>query len=363
MKGKFDRFFDILLILVEYLHVLEQIYLLTYLFKFLKEYKLRWNKRDLQNKITFFVSKSKKSYSRAAFFKIITTLFMVTAIAIPPIEFLRTYNYKHTFLDERCGRYVGMLNLSVTYANHGMSLFTNLITVLVCLLMIFFTIVIGAIWKWSDDDESPCRPVNDSDQKADTLPKNSSSGENSTNISRNALYEDLKMVCKKRKESLDKYTVKTEMVKPIYKIFRSFFVIHWIIQVFSLSFHIAKAVRPWIKYGQIADTDDELMVINQVLFIIFDGLALVITYTCALKMNAYLRRYVRKLQADQLKFADSVQCHGLTHLFLIKVESVSKSAFAPRIPGTGFNVSINNPGFVLGILFCVFGLIGSQLAF
>ena len=107
---------------------------------------------------------------------------------------------------------------------------------------------------------------------------------------------------------IDQYqsTIENE-VTPIYKIFRSFFVFQWIIHLFGLFFHIAHLIRPWIRRGQIVDTD-MLIVTHQIyefLYIVFDGHALIITHVCALRMNAYLRRYIRKRQKDQLEVVEN----------------------------------------------------------
>ena len=107
--------------------------------------------------------------------------------------------------------------------------------------------------------------------------------------------------------------------------------------------------------------------IYQLLYILYNGLALVISYICALKMNAYLRRYVREVQQKQLDEAaqaDSTMQYSLTHImFLVKVESISKSSFVPRIPGTGLSISVESLGFVLSMVFSVFALIGALVSF
>ena len=94
---------------------------------------------------------------------------------------------------------------------------------------------------------------------------------------------------------LNEYAAITNRVTPIYKIFRSFFVFQWIIHLFGLFSHIAHLLWPWINYGQVINTDILIIThqIYQFLFILFDGLALVIAHICALKMNSYLRRYIR----------------------------------------------------------------------
>ena len=96
----------------------------------------------------------------------------------------------------------------------------------------------------------------------------------------------------------------------------------------------------------------------------FRGLALLITHVCALKMNAYLRRYIQKVQKDQLQEPKTSLQHSLTHsFFLVKGESFAKVTFTPCIPGTGLSISLNSPGFMLIILVSVFALIGALVAF
>lgn len=81
-----------------------------------------------------------------------------------------------------------------------------------------------------------------------------------------------------------------EKVFPIYKIFWSFFVLQWIIHLFGLFCHIAHLVHPWIRNGQVKNADMLILThqIYQLLYILYNGLALVISYVCALKMNAYI---------------------------------------------------------------------------
>ena len=173
-------------------------------------------------------------------------------------------------------------------------------------------------------------------------------------------------VCDRHTQYLKEYEAIHKLVIPIYKIFRSFFILQWIIHLFGLFFHIAYLLRPWIRYGQVTDFGETVVLqqIYQLLNILFEGLALVITHICALKMNAYLRRYIREIQKKQQeKTRDDDLQYSLTHLFLIKNESVSKANFTPRIPGTGLSISVSSPGFVVSIVLSVFALIGALVTF
>ena len=204
------------------------------------------------------------------------------------------------------------------------------------------------------------KPGNDNDQ--------TNSGHNANEQNSAYKADDWETVCCRHTDYIMEYTAIKENVFPIYKIFRSFFVLQWIIHLFGLFSHIAQLLRPWVRNGQVDDAN-MLIVTHQIyelLHVLYNGLALVISYICALKMNAYLRRYVRKVQERQLeegRSANSAMQYSLTHLFLIKVQSVSKSSFLPRIPGTGLNISVESPGFVLSIVFSVFALIGTLISF
>ena len=109
---------------------------------------------------------------------------------------------------------------------------------------------------------------------------------------------NFKAVCARHRNYLNEYAAITKHVTPIYKIFRSFFVLQWIIHLFGLFSHIAHLLRPWIRYGQVINADTLIIThqIYQFLFILFDALALVIAHICVLKINSYLRRYIREVQ-------------------------------------------------------------------
>ena len=188
-----------------------------------------------------------------------------------------------------------------------------------------------------------------------------------TNGSNLDLLEIFQKVCTTHQKYLEEYETKLGLIKQIYKIFRSFFVFQWIVHLFGLFFHISHLIRPWITRGQIIDAGMliETQRIYEGLYIVFDGLALVITHVCALKMNSYLRRYIRNVQEKQLKAVkDQPLQYSITHsLFLIKSENFAKSNFTPCIPGTGLSISLNIPGFMLSIIISVFALIGSLIAF
>lgn len=284
----------------------------------------------------------------------VIVIFMLVGIALPPLCIARIY-YENDD-DEQCSQIFALTTRVLTHIYHVTSFFTNGVIVIVRATMILFTVVVGTIWR----RVKPTANANEINNDAVRSNPANTAVLNLTND------ENLQAVCRRHREYLNQYVAITEMVTPIYKIFRSFFVLQWIIHLFGLFSHIAHLLRPWIRHGQVINADTLIVThqIYQFLFILFDGLALVIAHICALKMNSYLRRYIREVQKKQLtKAEDSNLQYSLTHLFLIKNESVSKSNFTPRIPGTGLSISINSPSFVVSIVLSTFALIGALVAF
>ena len=348
----FDRLSDILLIPTGFLHMPEHIYLMVFLYKFIGVY-INWEpdyKKELWPEMKEFVC-NKKKIPHLLLYGVILVMMLSVALLLPPMCIARVY-VQRNITEEYCSKKLVFVQRSLSHAFHGVSFFTNGAVALTRWLMVFFTIMVGVMWR-------RVKPSLDHQQRRSTFSKV---------ITKNATEsEDWKAVCCRHTDYIIEYMAIKEKVFPIYKIFRSFFVLQWIIHLFGLFCHIAHLVRPWIRNGQVLDANMLIVThqIYQLLYVLYNGLALVITYICALKMNAYLRRYVRKLQQKQLDEAKdkSTMQYSLTHLFLIKVESVSKSSFVPRIPGTGLSVSVESPGFVLSVVLSVFALIGALISF
>ena len=150
----------------------------------------------------------------------------------------------------------------------------------------------------------------------------------------------------------EEFKLLVDDVKPVYKIFRSFFVFQWLVHVYLLFTQIVHLLHPWIKEG--TDTFQTNDVTSKVLFygksaaVVFYALALIIAYVCGLKMNSYRRRYIRKA--------------GITHENLLRYDRENKSIFTPRVPGTGLSISLESPGYMLGVVLTMFGLVGALLA-
>ena len=259
----FDRLFDILLIAVGFLHIPEITYLLVYLSRFIVVYTT-W--RDLQENDLFIKMKkfveSKKT--KSVTFTLIQVTFILVALTLPAVCIYRSHILDQEPSDEICSELLNSVLIHLDHVYHGLSFITNNIIVLARYVMIFFTVMIGVIWKRE-------RP---SDQN-----NRIGAGEQ---LTQEQLLNDLDNVHKIHKPCLDDYEKRIKHVRPIYKIFQSFFVLQWIIHLFGLFFHIAHLIRPWIRRGQIANAG-MLIITHQIyefLYIIFDGLALITTRLC-----------------------------------------------------------------------------------
>ena len=149
-------------------------------------------------------------------------------------------------------------------------------------------------------------------------------------------------------DRVSEFSTTAHYVKLIHKIFRSFFVFQWLVRVYLLFTDIVHLVRPWVKEITIHDSKPVLLVLCHIAAIVLNGSALGIAYACGLKMNSYRPSYIGKAE--------------LTHEELVSCDREGKSVFTPRVPGTGLSISIETPGYMLGIILSVFGLVGALLA-
>ena len=153
---------------------------------------------------------------------------------------------------------------------------------------------------------------------------------------------------------VDEFNKIVECAKSIYKIFRSFFVFQWLVHVYLLFTQLVHLLYPWIKEGRssFANTTESNTTTgpfhSNTAAVIFYTLALLTVYVCGLKMNSYRRRYIRKAE--------------LTQEQLLKHDRENKSIFTPRVPGTGLSISLESPGYMLGVVITMFGLVGALLA-
>ena len=200
----FDHLFDILLIIVELLHIPELIYLLIYLFRLTKDDEI-WGKLPMRKEMKEFVGKKK---IKSTFFTLVLGIFVLVALILPPICIYRSYEIDEEPTDEQCSEMLASVLVNLDHVYHGASFITNIIIVLVRYLMIYFTVMIGAIWKKNSPDVNSQNGQQPQEHQGEQL-----------------LFKNLKDVCKKHKDCLDQYqsTIENEVI-PIYKIFRSFFV-------------------------------------------------------------------------------------------------------------------------------------------
>ena len=274
----------------------------------------------------------------------------------------------------------------ITYVYYATTFFTYILEVAERWLMVRFTASIGAMWQnWyeqlirngqpnpmqgtqgsnatggtqgsSDPTQGTQGPNATGGMQESSDPTQGTQGSNATQGSTNPMQgtqdsaATLTQVTTKKSSVIDFITI-VNCVKPIYKIFRSFFVFQWIVHVYLLFAQLVYLLYPWIKDGiDSYQTDDK---ISKVLFtcnsaaVVYYALALIIPYVCGLKMNSYRRRYIRKAR--------------LTQEQLLRDDRENKSIFTPRVPGTGLSISLESPGYMLGVVLTMFGLVGALLA-
>ena len=215
----------------------------------------------------------------------------------------------------------------VTYIYYGTTFFTYMLEVAERYLMVCFTAFIGALWH--DGYETRKKEMEQLQAASNNeQPQQTTNG------------------------YVDEFNDIVDCVKPIYKIFRSFFVFQWLVHVYLLFTQLVHLLYPWIKEGRNTFVDttesDTSPFYSNVAAVIFYALALLTAYVCGLKMNSYRRRYIRKAP--------------LTHEELLKHDRENKSIFTPRVPGTGLSISLESPGYMLGVVLTMFGLVGALLA-
>ena len=247
----FDRLSDILLVPVGFLHVPEHLYFFIYLYKFLQSYK-EWTKcykRALQIKMKEFVNSKKR---RSVIYVAVIVIFMLVGLGLPPLCIARVYYENSDEEVEQCSRKFSITTRVLTHTYHIISFFTNGVAVIVRAIMVLFTVLVGVMWR-----KVHPKKLDEDDKQPSSEPANAAAVSNLSNG------ENFKAVCEWHRKYLNEYAAITEHVTPIYKIFRSFFVLQWIIHLFGLFSHIAHLLRPWIRYGQVINAD-KLIVTHQI---------------------------------------------------------------------------------------------------
>ena len=157
----FDRFSDIMFTFTGFLHIPEHIYLLVYLYKFIGVY-FNWEKgykKEIWSEMKTFMWRSKPSEEKRQHNKInimravrallngtVLVLMLSVALLLPSVSIARIHIQGNT-TEEYCSERLAFIQRSLTYSFHGVSFFTNTVVALTRLLMVFFTIMIGVMWR------------------------------------------------------------------------------------------------------------------------------------------------------------------------------------------------------------------------
>lgn len=291
-------------------------YLLYYLYRFFAQEYPKWQQENLVDegryKWSSFVCRQRCKGTLVILSLSVLTIASVLIISGDIIKLAR----ERVSLSCKYPPYLLYAHQIVTYIYYGTTFFTYMLEVAERYLMVCFTAFIGALWH--DGYER----------------KKHSNNEQTT------------------KDYVKEFNKIVDCVKPIYKIFRSFFVFQWLVHVYLLFTQLVHLLYPWIKEGRNTFVDttesDVSPLYSNAAAVIFYTLALLTAYVCGLKMNSYRRRYIRKAQ--------------LTHKELLKHDRENKSIFTPRVPGTGLSISLESPGYMLGVVLTMFGLVGALLA-
>ena len=297
----FDRFYDILLTITEFLHIPEHAFLTYYLFQFYNS----WNDSPALIPVKDF-KKSTRNLMVA-----VGIIFIPLAILLHILKIVFIYELQNLISPhEQCDHAI----ICLDYIYHTISIFKKIIIVLVRLMMMYFTLMIRRIWKME--------------------------GSNKQNASSQYCNQEHEVrINIENEREWEKY----DIVAPIYKIFQSFFVFQLIIHLFGFIFHCTHLTRSWIQHGREIVIDPSLLAIvilyrfYQFLHLIFDCFALIVAHMCAVKMNYYAKQYVENLEQDQQFKGDPY--------------------FTPEIPEIGIDIPIRNSGFVFNLVFGVFGML------
>ena len=223
---RFDRISDLLLIPTGFLHIPEHIYIMVYLYKFIGAY-LSWEeiyRRALWSQMCEFVC-TKKSI----LYGIALVLLIVVALLLP-ISCIHRTTIQQNVTEEYCSQTLGRVQHSLAHLFHSVSFLTYGVVVLTRCLMVLFTVMVGVMWR-------RIKPTN---KDLDEVKSGSCQRclDNATTRTLNrTLSEDWVAICCRHSECLTEYVAIKQKVIPIYKIFRSFFVLQWIIHLFGLLSH------------------------------------------------------------------------------------------------------------------------------
>ena len=244
--------FDIVEISIKILHVPEHIYLLKKLYDFLvSNSKVRCKEELTRRTVKEFVC-GRKSRCHSPIFISALVLFTLVAIATPSMRVMQTVNNSSEVF-EQCSYNIAVTTLILIYTLHGITFITNMIIVLDRILITSFTIIIGVIWR-KDKDHNHSRKTNDlnssvcipnrlaaqniqetslsSTRGTNNQPQNVSEQNHSENsiahqpeTELSACDKNLVSVCNEHTKHMKVFREKLELVRPMYKIFRSFFVL------------------------------------------------------------------------------------------------------------------------------------------
>lgn len=251
---------------------------------------------------------------------IVTGFILFLAISISPSALYVAYDTKTNQYDKQ----------------HVPAVIAHFLTVAVCIMMTTSMATCGAVWsevKISPKEAKSIMTGDNIDEQKEEERELPEEGQGD----RWVICSDINYPYKKQCE------YKTKVVQQIYKIYSAWFILHLLHYLMRVLFDLAQILRPLMlnNVDSGKETMHDLLYIHYGLYYLYDIQSIIIPYLVALKMNSFLRHYIRKQQKEQLKQAKTRSVYtALNSILSIEITEDSNSYFVPRIPGTGINIPL-----------------------
>ena len=133
--------------------------------------------------------------------------------------------------------------------------------------------------------------------------------------------------------------------------------IQWFHYYFQAITDLTRILHPWIT----GMYDPGLTTIYRGIYLAYDFLSFGIPHVCGLKMNSYHQKYLKDKRKKQLGTAESKVEY--TKLYSLGINKDQNGDFVPGIPGTGIDIPLDSPGYIVGIFLTIFALMANFIDF
>ena len=137
--------------------------------------------------------------------------------------------------------------------------------------------------------------------------------------------------------------------------------IQWFHYYFEALADLTRILHPLIT----GVSHPEITIAYRGIYVVYDILAFSIPHACGLRMNSYHQKYLNEQRKERLDTAEKEQGSKLQYAmaYLLQIEKDQDGDFVPGIPGTGIQIPLDSPGYILGILLTIFALVISFVNF